>query len=165
MTKRALTILLAAAAVAFALPATASAAVSVSTSGGELNITSTNNQIIATVDYVFATNRFRIADSGGATTSDGDCEQTSSSFVECDDNGEDLVDVDFGTLGGSIDLQQVSNAVPGLGSDITLGNGAENVDATDGVDVVHAASISTVNNDTIDTSTATTRSRRATARI
>jgi Ca2+-binding RTX toxin-like protein len=137
---------------AFAGAAEAHAAISVSTSGGQLHIASTNNVLDSTVSYQFSGTEFVISDGGGATTSDGDCTTQGTAVVHCADNGENVIDVDFGTNGGFVNLDTLSGLVPGrFSSTITLGNGTETVDGTDGTDTVTAAAVSTVNADTVRT--------------
>jgi Ca2+-binding RTX toxin-like protein len=130
--------------------AEASASITVSTSGDELRIASTNNVLGTTVSYNLGPTEFQVSDGGTATTSDADCHTNGSSIVICEDNGEDVIDVTFGTSGGSVNLDTISGLVPGrFSSSVTLGNGSDIVDGTDGDDVVAATSPSTVNADTI----------------
>ena len=104
------------------------------------------------VSYAFGPSEFVVSDGGTAVTSDPDCTTNGSSIVNCEDNGEDVVVVDFGTNGGSVNLDTLSGLIPDrFSSDVTLGNGSDIVDGTDGADVVAAPSISTVNSDTIRT--------------
>ena len=146
-------LLAAAAAVAGLVAATpAAASITVSTGGGEVSISSTNNVLGTTVSYQLSQDEFVISEAGGgsASTSDGDCSVDGSSVVRCADNGEDSFDIDFGTNGGFVNLDVISGLVPGrFDSNITLGNGSETVDGTDGTDIITAASTATVNGDTI----------------
>src|SRR5829696_111046 len=88
--------------VALASAGEAQASITVSTGGGELRISPTNNVLGTTVSYQLSDDEFVISDGGTATTSDPDCTNNGSSIVHCEDNGEDVIDVDFGTSGGFV---------------------------------------------------------------
>jgi Ca2+-binding RTX toxin-like protein len=134
--------------VALAVPARASAQeVTVSVSGGELNLLADNAPMGAQVEYLPASDEWRIIDSF-ATAGSG-CEDVSSAVVECPEGGEDI-DADFDSEGGFVDLRPADGTLD-YDSNITLGNGSDTVHGGSGADVVTAASPTSVNGDTVNT--------------
>lgn len=132
-----------------ALPAQAgNPQVDVFLSGGDLNIhAQSGTPASIQVSYIPATDEWEVI--GNFVTEGSGCPDDSvSGIVKCPEGGED-VDVEFADLGGSISFN-VADSFLNFDTDILLGDGSENVDGTDGVDVIHAGSLSTTNGDDID---------------